>query len=190
MARLSCLLLGLLALAVFAASALAQPAPVIESRRAAAAAPRPRAAVQAAPNRAMATSPAPMTVEEDEATATSQLNAWLVGQSLGQSPLGTVTAQELAVQFQDDQVVVTGTAQAGQVRLPVELTATATVNAGSVQVALRSAQVSGVPLPEGTRREIEQRVQDELDQSIGSSRFAVQSVHIGQGKLTIVGTPS
>lgn len=197
MSRPTLVAVGLLALGLLATGSLAQPLRALEAL---AAAPRPGAtapAVSAVSSAgttpttqpAMSTPPpATAAFAVDEATLTAQLQAWLAGQPVGQTPLGTATAQDLAVQLRDDQLVITGMAQAGPVRLPVELAATAVVQSGQVLVEVREVQVGGVSLPESMRGELQQHLQDQVEQALARSRLVPQSVHIGQGKLVVVGT--
>ncbi len=198
MSKRTVALLGVLVLSAFTAGQLTQPLFALESptpvispaatRRVAT--PSARLSNQAVHRDDATAQPTGMTFEVDDAVLTAQLNTWVAGRSLGETPLGTATAQELAVQLREDQVIITGTAQAGRLRLPVELAATAAVQSGHVQVHLRGAQLGGVSVPEQVRRGFEQRLQDQVDQTLRSYPVSVQSVRIGQGKLTIVGTLS
>jgi LmeA-like phospholipid-binding len=191
MPRLIVAALTLLALAAFATASMAQPPRAFDV---AVASPGPTAT--AAPSVASLASepasspPSPTAVafEVDEQALTAQLNAALAGRSLGETLLGTASAEDMAVYLRDDQLVINGTLQAGEVRLPLTLAATAAVQSGHVLVQVRAAELGNVSLPEGVRRELEQRLQDQVDQSLANWRLEVQSVHIGDGKLAVAGT--
>jgi hypothetical protein len=183
--------LTLLALGAFATASMAQP---LRALAVAIASPGPTAtAAPGVPGLASDPtsspgSPTAVAFEVDEAALSAQLNAALAGRSLGETPLGTASAEEMAVYLRDDQLLINGTVQAGQVRLPMTLAATAAVQGGHVLVQVRGAELGNLPVPEGVRHELEQRLQDQVDQSLANLRLAVQSVHIGEGKLAVVGT--
>jgi hypothetical protein len=124
----------------------------------------------------------------DEPTLTQDLNAWLAGQPLVQTPVGAASLQDLTVGLRDDQVVVRGTAKAGWLGAQVDLSASAYAETGRVLVHVRNAHVSGVDLPEPVQRQIEQQLQDQVDYSLTSYRVVVSSVHVGDGKLDIAGS--
>jgi hypothetical protein len=172
-------LIALLASAAFAAGALAEPLRSPEP-------PASSLAGASVSRGAVPTPPAGIRLEVGEAVLTSQLNAWIAGRPLGETPLGAASAQDLAVQLRDNQVIITGTAQTGQVRLPVELASSATVQAGHVLVQVRGVKVGGAPVPEPTRQELQQRLQDQVDKTLGSYPISVQSVQIEQATLVIV----
>jgi len=191
MRRLIVGVLTLLALGAFATASMAQPPRALEVARTS---PGPTATAApgvpglASDSTSSPASPTAVAYEIDEAALSAQLNAALAGRSLGETPLGTASAEEMAVYLRDDQLLINGTVQAGQVRLPMTLAATAAVQGGHVLVQVRGAELGNVPVPEAVRRELEQRLQDQVDQSLANWRLAVQSVHIGDGKLAVAGT--
>src|SRR5262249_56266206 len=117
-----------------------------------------------------------------------EVKGGMAGRWVGEARLGSGSGEEIAVYLRDDQLLINGTVQAGQVRLPMTLAATAAVQGGHVLVQVRGAELGNVPVPEAVRRELEQRLQDQVDQSLANWRLAVQSVHIGDGKLAVAGT--
>jgi hypothetical protein len=131
-----------------------------------------------------------VTIELDEATLSSELNAQLAGRSLAQTPLGPATARALAVHLGDGQLEVTGTAQAGAVSAPINLTAVVEVQARRILVQVRDVRMGGVALPEVSRRGVEQVLQDQVDREIVQHRVTPRSATITQGKLVLVGTPA
>jgi hypothetical protein len=124
----------------------------------------------------------------DEATLTRQANAWAAGQVLSQTPFGMVRLQDLGVQLRNDEATVHGSADAGWIRASIDLEAAAAVQQGRVIVQLRGAQVNGIQVPDVARREIEQQLQDQLDQSLATAQLSVRCVHIGDGQLSVTGT--
>jgi hypothetical protein len=127
-------------------------------------------------------------VQIDEATLTREANAWAMEQPLLQTAVGTVRLQELSVQPRDDQLVVHGTAEAGWIRAPFDVTASASVDAGHVQVQVPDAHVNGLDLPDAARRDIERQLQDWLDGLVLEHHASVRSVRLGQGTLLVTGT--
>jgi hypothetical protein len=55
-------------------------------------------------------------------------------------------------------------------------------------VQVTQAHVSGVDVPEVGRRQLEQQLQSQIEQSLGAYGVAVRSVQMGGGKLVLSGT--
>jgi hypothetical protein len=131
-----------------------------------------------------------VTVQVDEATLSAELNAELAGRPLAQTPLGTATARALAIHLRDGQLDVTGTAEAGSLSAPINLTAVLAVQASRILVQVQDVRLGGVALPEATRRRVEQVLQDQMDRKILQYQVTPRSVTISQGKLVLVGAPA
>ena len=129
-----------------------------------------------------------MTLQVSQQILTDQANAWAYGRSFGQTPLGAVTVQNVAVQLRDGQMLVSGTAKAGPTRFSAGLTATSDLRDGHIVVHVTDAQFGGISAPEPMRREVEQYIQTQVDQAVSSSGATVQSVQIGEGEMTIAVT--
>ena len=153
--------------------------------------PQPPAHTTVTPS--VVTAPASQTSQEwtfqiDEPTLTREVNAWAAGQPLVQTSVGTARLKDLSVELRNSQLVVRGTADAGWMSAPVDATASATVQTGRVLVQVHEAHIDGVDLPEVARRELDQQLQDQLDQSLATNHVAVRSVRVGDGKLVVSGT--
>jgi hypothetical protein len=134
--------------------------------------------------------PAPQdwSVQVDEATLTRNANDWAAGQPLLQTPFGMARLQNVTVELRDDQLVLRGAASAGWIQAPVQLVAGASVQNSHVQVHLHEADVNGGQVPEFVRGQLEQKLQDQLDQSLGAYHVDVRSVSVGGGMLAVSGT--
>jgi hypothetical protein len=90
--------------------------------------PTPVAVAAAATAPAPTAAPGDVVVEVDEATLSSQANARLAGQSLGSTPFGAATLQDVKVVLRSGQMVTTGSARVGGASAPVSLTSTVGVS--------------------------------------------------------------
>ena len=126
-------------------------------------------------------------VEIDEATLTLNLNAWASAQPPLQTPLGMARLEDLTVALRDDQVVLKGTARTAWVRAPVDVLASPSIQNGRAQIHLREAHLNGVQVPEVVRRQLEQQLQGQLDQSVGNYHVVVRSVRVSGGMLVVSG---
>ena len=152
--------------------------------------PRPSAPPVATPQIvSAATGPAGQewSFQIDEPTLTREANAWAAIQPLVQTSVGTARLKDLRVELKNNQLVLRGTADAGWLSAPVDATASATVQAGRVLVQVREAHINGADLPELARRELDQQLQDQLDQSAAVNNVAVRSVRVADGKLVVSG---
>jgi hypothetical protein len=96
--------------------------------------------------------------------------------------------QDLTVELRDDQLVMRGAASVGWIQAPVQLVASASVENTRLRVHLHEADVNGVQVPEVVRGQLEQQLQDQLDQSLGTYHVEVRSVRMGGGELVVSGT--
>ena len=132
--------------------------------------------------------PGEVKVEVDEGTLTRELNAAIAGQTVGQTPIGAATARDLAVQLRGGQMTITGQAVAGAASVPISISGVISAQAGKPVVDVRDARISGVPLPDGARDQIEKSIQGQLDQAVSRDRVQVRAVAIENGTLTMVGS--
>ena len=135
--------------------------------------------------RAQAADPSELTLEVDQATLTSELNATLAGQTLGETPIGAASLDGVDVQLRNGVMMVAGTVHAGWFALPVDLTTSATAESGRVRVHIDAAHVGSLPIGNMVRRSLEQAVQVELTRGLDREGISVQSVMIGDGRLKI-----
>lgn len=131
-----------------------------------------------------------LTFEIGEQALAEQANAFVAGRHFGQTPLGELTLDDVAVQLRANQVTVSGTAQTASTRVPIRLSATSWVQTGRVLVHVTDAQLGTLPVPEPMRHSIEQYIQTQMDQVVANYGAVVQSVQISQGKLEIYVRPS
>jgi hypothetical protein len=127
-------------------------------------------------------------VELDEATLTSQANARLAGQSMGSTPFGPATLQDVKVALRGGQMVMTGSARVGGASAPLSLTSSVAVSGGRPAVSLSQATLSGLALPDAARASLERNLQSQLDQAVADRAVKVKAVTIDSGKLRIVGS--
>lgn len=124
----------------------------------------------------------------DTATLNQYVNAWAGAQGALQTPLGTARLRQLNTEIRDNELIVSGTADAGWLSVPVDAAATASVESGSVLVHLVRAHINGVDVPDGPRAQIEQQLQSQLSQPLSAYHVSVRSVQLADGKLVISGT--
>lgn len=154
----------------------------------------PSANVQTSPPERQAAAPptaaaGEIAVKVDEATLAQHINASVANKPLGETPLGTATARDFAVQLQNGQMRTTGTAQVGSTTLPLSVDSVVSVEGGRPVVDVRDAKLGAFPLPDGARQEMQRTIQAQLDQALNRQQFQVRSVSIGDGTLTLVGVP-
>ena len=124
--------------------------------------------------------------EIDERTLTDGANAWLRGRTLGATPLGSATLDNLRVQLGDGQMTVSGTVASGTSHMAVQASASPEVESGRVLIHVSNLQIGAFVAPEPVRQSIEQFLKAQLDQTVRTTQVAVQSVEITQGKLVIL----
>lgn len=128
-----------------------------------------------------------VSVQVDEATLAQHLNASVANRPLGETPLGTATARDFAVQLRNGQLRTTGTAQVGSTTLPLSVDSVVTVEGGRPVVDVRDAKLGAFPLPDSARQEMARTIQAQLDQALSRQQLQVRAVSIGDGTLTLVG---
>jgi hypothetical protein len=144
--------------------------------------------VQVTPVATAASTGQTWSVRIDEATLTRDVNAWAAAQAPFDTPLGSARLHDLSVRLSSDQVLVQGTADMGGASSPFALSASTSIESGRVLVHIRTARLGGMDVPGVARAEIENRLQDQLDQSMRTFRVAVQSVSTADGALAVQGS--
>jgi len=129
-----------------------------------------------------------VSVELTEASLSEHLNQRLVGQSLGQTPLGRATLTSLSTQLRPNQLVATGDANVGGRIVPISVAGHVDVESGKPLAVVSEATAAGVPLPAATRDSMRKILQDQIDQEVARLKMQVKSITISQGKILIIGT--
>jgi hypothetical protein len=138
-----------------------------------------------------AASPANWSVQLDDATLTQQLNAWMAGQGVVQTPLGMAQLEDMTAELRDNQLVVHGSVETAGMRAPVDVALSAAVDGGGrVQVQIDGGHLDGVPLPAAALQQVGQLLQTQIDQSVAAYGVDVTSIHVGDGTLVVTGTQS
>ena len=138
--------------------------------------------------RSAPTRPGDTVVQVDEGQIAQALNANYSGRPLGETPLGTATASDFAVQLRNGQFTVTSNAQVAGASAPVSLVGTVAARNDKAVVTVTDATVGGVPLPDATRQRVQSSIQAQVDQIVASQNVRLHSASIGDGKLTLSGT--
>ncbi len=128
------------------------------------------------------------TIQITEADLNQRLNQRLVGQPLGNTPLGTATLQSINAQLTDGHVLANGDARVAATTVPVSMTASGTIENGRAIVIVDDLKAAGVSLPASTRQSVQQTLQAQLDDAIGRDQMKVSAISIANGKLTLTGT--
>jgi hypothetical protein len=129
-------------------------------------------------------------VEVTEAELSDRLTRQFAGQALGQTPLGAATIERVDVSLRGGQAGLGGSARVGGASVPYSARLNAAPDAsGQVKLTLTDARVSGVPLPDPVRAQLESSVQGEIDRLILRQPMRVRSIEIEGGRLRAVGTP-
>jgi hypothetical protein len=126
----------------------------------------------------------------DTSTLDEYLNTWAAEQGSVQTPLGSARLRQLHTEIRDNQLIVGGTADSGMFSVPVDATAVAAAQNGSVQVHIVQARINGMDMPDAARSQVEQQLQNQLAQSLATYGVTVQSVQLANGTLVIDGTRS
>jgi hypothetical protein len=152
--------------------------------------PPAKPSADAAPSKT-APQPGEVTVELTESDLNSRLAQRYVGRSIGQTPLGSASLESVRVMLRSGSANLNGAARVGQASVPFtsELAAAAAAN-GSVRITVSDARVSGVPLPDSARSELEAMIQREVEELIAGQRIRVRSVQIDDGRLRASGSPA
>lgn len=167
-------LVVLLALAGFAwTGGLARVARVSQSAQAPSQAPRP--------------TPGDQTIQITESDLNQRLNERLVGQPLGETPLGQATLTRIRAQLADGHLKADGEAHIGSASVPVSMTASSTVDNGRALVQVDDLRAAGMTLPASTREAVQHAVQAQVDDEVDRAHLRVSSVTIADGKLLVAG---
>ena len=148
-------------------------------------------AVTLAPRNALAAPPAQVgdvVLDIRETEINAQLDAALVGQPLGRTPLGDVSVERIAVELGEAAITVRGAASAGWMSIPMDLTATPRAVSGQVRVDVGAAHLGGVALPAPVCAQLAQVIQDQINLAFGQRGFALHSVAVERGRLVAAGT--
>lgn len=142
-------------------------------------------------SRASAPTPAPgeVSVQVSEADLSEQINSGLAGRPLGETPLGTATASSFNAQLREGQVRVNASAQVGGASAPLAVLGSVVARDGKPVVEVSDAKLGGVPLPDASRRQMQQAIQARVDASIARRPMRVTAVTIADGQMTIIGAP-
>lgn len=128
-------------------------------------------------------------MEVTESQLETQLNGFLVGQSLGSTPLGNATVQTVTVQLRDSLIRVGGGAKAGFLQAPFLAAGTVVPNGeGRPVVKVSQASVGGVDLPEAARTALADSLQTRVDELLGDHSVKIRTIDIADGKMRVVGT--
>jgi hypothetical protein len=133
--------------------------------------------------------PDELSFELTDSTLTQRLQP-LVGQPLGDTPLGRATLISLSTQIKPNQLVANGEARVGDRTVPVSFAGHVDVQSGRPLVVVSDARAAGIPLPDATREALRRVVQDQVDQEIGRLNMRVTSVTLTDGKLLVIGRRS
>ena len=140
------------------------------------------------PTTANAASAGQQTIEIREADLTQRLRQQLVGQQLGNTPLGPATLTSITAHLLDGHLQADGDAQVGSASVPVSLTASSVAQDGKALVHVDDLRASGVPLPSSVRSALEQQLQTQVDQEVSQQHLRVTAVSIANGTLTLIGS--
>lgn len=165
--------------------------PTLTPPNQAAAAPPQAQAAQTPTRPPLTAAPAPrdVVVEVSESQLETQLNGLLVGQSLGNTPLGNATVQTVTVQLRDSLIRVGGSAKAGFLQAPFLASGTVAPNSeGRPVVKVSQASVGGVDLPEPARTALAASLQTRVDELLGDQSVKIRTIDIADGKMRVVGT--
>ena len=131
-----------------------------------------------------------VSLEVTDAALTDQLNAQLVGQPLGDTPLGPASLRHVAVEFRNGQVLTSGEALAGSTSVPLSVSSTIDLRDGQPVVVVHEATASGLPLPASARAAVERAMQAQLDATLARRPMRIRSLTVTAGKLLVIGDPS
>lgn len=128
-------------------------------------------------------------VEITESELNRAVGARLTGRSVGATPLGEATLDNVRISLYQGWAEAAGAARLGGVSVPFSSRLTAAAESGGVRVAVSEAKLAGVALPESTRAGLETALQGEVDRLLSSQPVRVTRVEIVPGRLIASGTP-
>lgn len=129
-----------------------------------------------------------VSVELTQAALSSRLSEQMVGQPLGNTPLGQATLTSLSAELKPNQLLATGDAQVAGKSVPVSMTGHVDMQGSRPLAVVSDVRAAGVPMPEGTRESIRKVLQNQVDQEIERLKMKVKSITIVDGKILIIGT--
>jgi hypothetical protein len=127
-------------------------------------------------------------VDITEADLNSRLNSRVVGQQIGQTPLGPATLQRITTQLRDGQLTATGDASVAGTTVPVTLSGNVKVQGERPVVIVDEVRSAGVPMPSATRDSVQAALQTQLDAEVQRLGVRVSSVTIANGVMRLVGS--
>ncbi len=137
-----------------------------------------------------AAAPRDVVIELAEAELNQGLEAMLVGQPLGATPLGDATIRSISVALRDGQMYISGGAQVGALGAPFTVVGQlAPDTAGRPRVTLTGAQVAGFVMPPPVVNGLSSVLQQQIDQAFSMQTMRVTSVEIADGRIRIVASP-
>jgi hypothetical protein len=129
-----------------------------------------------------------VSVELTEAALSDHLTQRLVGQSLGETPLGRATLTSLTTQLRPNQLFATGDASVGGRTVPIMVAGHVDMESGRPLAVVSDASAAGLSLPAATRESMRKILQDQVDQEVARMKVHVTSITITQGRILIIGT--
>jgi hypothetical protein len=129
-------------------------------------------------------------LEVSESDLDSELSERLVGQPIGQTPLGQARIQSVRAQLRDHRVRLSGNAAAGFVSTPFVILGTVEPQRGRPMVDVQEATVGGFLLPAAARVTLADMLQDQVDNMVKERAVNVRTIDIADGRMRLVGTPS
>jgi hypothetical protein len=168
-------------LGILMPDAVRQPAPSSVARPTAIVAPAARAAIPGGGAQEW-------TVRVDDATVARHLNDWAAVHQEVETPFGPASFTNVTATIHPDGMALHGTAVAASARVPVNLFASASIADGRAVVQLRSAQINAVEMPLPVRRQVEQQLQNQVDQSLRATSTVARSLRFTEGALVLTGT--
>lgn len=134
-----------------------------------------------------AAAPRDFVIDLAEADLNQGLEAMLVGQPLGTTPLGDATIRSISVALRDGQMHISGGAQVGVLSAPFAMVGEiAPDSAGRPRVTMTGAQVAGFVMPPPVVNGLSNVLQQQVDQAFSQGTMRVTSVEIADGRIRIV----
>ncbi len=126
-------------------------------------------------------------LEIDENALTQAANQTLLGVSLGSTPLGEAKIYDIKVLLQSGVVGISGNAEVGFVKVPIEATAKVGLSDGVPRVNVENTQVGGITMPNLVNDQLEGPIQSQIDSLLSGQNIDITSLTIDSGKLIILG---
>jgi hypothetical protein len=132
--------------------------------------------------------PGDRTTDITESELTTLLNQQVVGQTIGDTPLGPATLKHITAQLRDGRLRADGDASVASASVPVTMTARFDVENGQALIIVEDLRAAGVSLPAGARGSIQQTLQRQLDAQLQPLHLRVKSLTIADGTLHVIGS--